>query len=141
LTPSPNQIADKLLSPPPRGESTARFGPAAAADDREVDPRVAVSPSHFSPADAALTSSTVEVAAQTPALIPATLAPRFSPQSSGVDLNRAPPDQLLAAAWKQIGGTTVIDQSKTVLAGIGLLSLLVVFWRIGRQREPEHEEE
>jgi len=59
----------------------------------------------------------------------------------GVDLNHAPPDQLLAAAWKQIGGKTVIDQTKTILAGIGLLSLLVVFWRVGRQREPEHQEE
>jgi len=43
----------------------------------------------------------------------------------------------LAAAWHKIGGPSVIDQVKTVFAGIGLLSLLVLFFRMNRRSEPE----
>jgi serine protease Do len=56
-------------------------------------------------------------------------------------LNEAPPGQLLAAFWKQVGGTTLVDQVKTVLAGVGILTLLVVFWRIGSQKEAEVQDE
>lgn len=55
------------------------------------------------------------------------LAPRI-PIST--PLEAAPADQLLAAAWKQVGGTTLFDQGKTLLAVLGLLGLLIQFWRM-----------
>ncbi|QDU30398.1 putative periplasmic serine endoprotease DegP-like precursor [Anatilimnocola aggregata] len=45
-------------------------------------------------------------------------------------LETAPADQLIAAAWKQVGGNTLWDQGKTALAGLGLLGLLYQFWRL-----------
>lgn len=49
--------------------------------------------------------------------------------------------QLLAEAWKKIGGETVWDQTKAVLAIIGLLALFVQFWRMNSQPEPVVEED
>ena len=49
--------------------------------------------------------------------------------------------QLLAATWKKIGGDTVWDQAKAVLAIIGLLALFAQFWRMGSQPEPVAEED
>jgi hypothetical protein len=47
---------------------------------------------------------------------------------------------LAAAIWRQVGGDTPVDQGKTVLAIVGVLSLLVFGWRVSRQAEPEHDE-
>jgi hypothetical protein len=141
LTPIGKPSSDQMLSPPARSESSARFGPSPALDDRDVDSRVAVTPDRIATSGAALASISSEVPAAAPALMPTALSPRIGLAPAAVDLNHAPPDQLLAAAWKQIGGTTIVDQTKTVLAGIGVLSLLIVIWRVGRQREPEHEDE
>lgn len=52
----------------------------------------------------------------------------------------APADQLLAAAWKRVGGTTLWDQAKTVLAIVGMLTLVIQFWRFNSHSEPQHEE-
>lgn len=49
--------------------------------------------------------------------------------------------QLLAAAWKKIGGETIWDQTKAVLAIIGLLALFVQFWRMSSQPEPVVDED
>ena len=49
--------------------------------------------------------------------------------------------QLLAQAWQKIGGESVWDQAKAVLALVGLLALFVQFWRMGSQREPVMQEE
>jgi len=69
------------------------------------------------------------------------LTPRVGPSSPAIDVSHAPPDKLLAAIWKHVGGTTLFDQTKTVLAMIGILSIVVVFLRFGGQKEREHEEE
>jgi hypothetical protein len=58
-----------------------------------------------------------------------------------VDLNQAPPNQLLAAAWKKLGGTTFFDQTKSVLAIVGVLSVALLVWRIGGHKEAESYEE
>lgn len=50
--------------------------------------------------------------------------------ATGTPLETTPADQLIAAAWKQIGGSTLFDQGKTVLAVLGLLGLLIQFWRL-----------
>ncbi|MEX2176734.1 MAG: serine protease [Pirellulaceae bacterium] len=46
-----------------------------------------------------------------------------------VALDKAPPAQLLAAAWQRLGGTTLFDQTKSVLAILGILAVAVQFWR------------
>ena len=51
-------------------------------------------------------------------------------------LETAPADQLIAAAWKQVGGNTLWDQGKTALAGLGLLGLLYQFWRLNSRPDP-----
>ncbi len=49
--------------------------------------------------------------------------------------------QLLSAAWKKIGGETVLDQTKAILAAIGILALFVMFWRMNSPPEPVVQEE
>jgi hypothetical protein len=55
------------------------------------------------------------------------------------EIGDAPADQLLSAAWKRIAGTTVLDQAKTVFAIVGILTLLVQFWRFNSSPEPGPE--
>ena len=55
-------------------------------------------------------------------------------------MNEAPPDQLLAAVWKRFGGATLFDQTKAVLAIIGVLAVLLQVWRFNSRRE-EHVED
>jgi hypothetical protein len=58
-----------------------------------------------------------------------------------VDLNQAPPNQLLAAVWRKLGGTTLFDQTKSILAIVGMLAVAVVLWRIGGHKEAESYDE
>jgi len=122
-----------LLAPPPQGELAERFAhPTAPAGDREGGPRASVAP------------TAAEVPGEVPAMIHNSLPPRFAvPAASagGVDLNQAPPTALAAAIWRQVGGISPVDQGKTVLAIIGVLSLLLFGWRISRQVEPDVEED
>jgi hypothetical protein len=62
-------------------------------------------------------------------------------KSNGVDLNEAPPDQLLAAVWKRFGGSTLFDQTKAVLAIIGVLAVVVQFWRFSNRPEDRSDED
>ncbi len=55
------------------------------------------------------------------------------------EIANASADQLLSAAWQRIGGTSFWDQSKTVLAIVGLLTLLIQFWRFNSHSEPPPE--
>jgi hypothetical protein len=72
----------------------------------------------------------------------ASLKPRKSAaDTKPTSLQEAPADQLLAAAWKQIGGTTVADQVKTVLAAFGVLGILVVLWRMMSREDRDEEAE
>jgi hypothetical protein len=141
LTPVRDSPDDGLLSPPSRRELTEQFGPQPllpVAD--EVDPRVAVAPKRLTGSAFALPPRgefPVPIQPLAPALLPA----RGSAAGPVTDLAQAPSDQLLAAVWKQIGGKTIFDQIKTVLALIGALALALVFWRSGNHREREHDEE
>ena len=75
-----------------------------------------------------------------PASLP--LAPRKGTgEAKPTSLQNAPADQLLAAAWKQIGGTTLLEQAKTVLAAFGLLSAMVFVWRLASRVEDPGEAE
>ena len=49
--------------------------------------------------------------------------------------------QLLADAWKKMAGDSVWDQSKAVLALVGILALFVMFWRMNSPPEPVVQEE
>jgi hypothetical protein len=55
-------------------------------------------------------------------------------------LEAAPADQLLAAVWKQVGGNTMFDQGKTLLAVLGLLGLLIQFWRMNSRPDALDED-
>jgi hypothetical protein len=135
--------SDPLLSPPPKAEMADRFGPrplASIAD--EVDPRVAVAPDRLATATATLLSDQPALAPASGALSHTPLPPRIHTGSSpAVDLNQAPPNQLLAAAWKKLGGTTLFDQTKSVLAIVGVVSVALLLWRAGGHKEPESYEE
>jgi hypothetical protein len=58
-------------------------------------------------------------------------------RGAGVSVNQASSDQMLLALWHRYGGTSFADQAKSVMAIIGFLSLLVVFLRINRHKEPD----
>ena len=78
------------------------------------------------------------------ARIHASLPPRMgagAAKGPGVDLNEAPPDQLLAAVWKRFGGATFFDQTKAVLAIIGVLAVVVQFWRFNSRSEERSDED
>ena len=135
LTPVVPAEDDPLLTPPARAGLTARFDAPAA--EESVDPRAAV--------ERRIAASLVDRSDAPPASVTfhTPLPPRSGPSlpAAGTDLNEAPPDQLLAAAWKKLGGHTAVDQGKTIFALIGALALLVQFWRISRRPEPEVQEE
>lgn len=143
LTPALQTTNDPLLTPPPRSEMADRFGPLPLANIAgEIDPRVAVASDRLATATATLLPDKSALDSPPPALPHVPLPPRINtPVSGPVDLNHAPPDQLLAAAWKKLGGVTVFDQTKSVLAIVGLLAVAVVLWRMGGQKETEHYEE
>jgi S1-C subfamily serine protease len=135
MTPVRRERDDALLSPPPLREVAERFGSLASeAPTGEVEPRVAVVPSRVD-----FNSTPLAVASDAP-LAPVATA-RSSVPAASVDLAHAPPEQLLAAAWRQIGGVTMFDQAKAVLAIIGLMAMVVVFIRFGSHNEREHEED
>jgi len=143
LTPALQPTSDPILTPPPKSEFADRFGPrplASIAD--EIDPRVAVVPDRLATATLALSPDKAQIANLPPTLPQASLPPRINTAAPGaVDLNSAPPNQLLAAVWKKLGGDTVFDQTKSVLAIVGVLAVVVVLWRIGGQKEAERYEE
>jgi hypothetical protein len=130
LTPIKPPGDPPLLAPPPAGELTERYGHSAYSGLTPPEPRVAVAP------------AAADSVADAPALIHSALPPRISVPSttSGITIDEAPAAALAAAIWQQVGGKTAVDQGKTILAIVGVLSLLVLGWRIGSQREPEHED-
>lgn len=126
LTPAAPADPGSLLSPPSRDLVSDRFDDPVLLGSGDVDPKAAVVPDRL--ATRGLSS---EIA----------LAPRAGTSSlaASADINSAPPDQLLAAAWQKIGGPSVLDQAKTILAAIGVLAIIVLFWRVSRRVEPEME--
>lgn len=67
-------------------------------------------------------------------------SPLVSRLPNSAPLESAPADQLIAAAWKQIGGSTLFDQGKTLLAILGMLGLLFQFWRMNSRPDSFDEE-
>jgi Trypsin-like peptidase domain len=141
LTPALKPTTDPLLSPPPRREAADRFGAPANGAGDAVDPRVAVAPSRLDLNSPPLASNGLPPLANPPSFNTSLPGPSIGAPTAGVDVNAAPPDQLVAVLWRHVGGPTLFDQTKTVLAIVGVLALLVVFVRFGSQKEREHEEE
>jgi S1-C subfamily serine protease len=139
LTPAQPRLDDGLLRVP---ELDGLGAHAAEAGDLEgeVNPKAAVESAH-------LAMNTLPATTDLSSLESAASSSRFGPlpprvgvptvATAGADIGQAPPDQLLAALWKRFGGTTLADQTKSVLAIVGFLSLLIVFLRINRHKEPE----
>jgi hypothetical protein len=141
LTPAGPAVPGSLLSPPERQLHSDRFG-EATSDALDVDPKAAVNLERLAAntpiGDPPL--SGVDASSPGANLLQSSLPPRGGVQAApATDIQSAPTDQLLAAAWQKIGGPSVIDQIKTVLAGIGVLGILVLFFRMSRRSEPEGE--
>ena len=123
-----------LISVPAKGDvkalSTPRWGTHSAADEKPVSPANRIAAKSFSsPAPSAfkpLTPRKGQFAAD---------------QENGDEAQNTPTLELLATIWKQVGGTTAADQFKTILAGIGLIALLVLFWRNHSHPDTVHGDE
>ena len=138
MTPAVKSAPNPLLAPPPAREVADRFG--TGTGDGEVNPRVAVAPVRTDLAPAPLTAVNA-LALEPPAPLTTELAPRVGSGPPSADSVSAEPKELLAAVWRQFGGETAYEQTKSVLAMIGVLWLVVVFLRFGSRKEPEHHEE
>jgi hypothetical protein len=138
LTPAVRSNADAMLVPPPRDSFAGRLSDSPANDD-EVDPKAAIAPDRIA-ANMPLRNLNAE-SDDAPAgrsLFPTPLPPRAgTPAANSVDINHAPPEQLVAAMWKKFGGTTFLDQAKTVFAMIGLLSVVIMFWRMNGAKDSD----
>lgn len=145
----PPEANDRLAMVP----LTTRRGASAVAPADPAPSRLDVSRDSIAPLspaepDKAAPNAAVDLtpeASITPAEGPpamSSLPPRKGAgETKSASLQDAPADQLLAAAWKQIGGETLREQIKTVLAAFGVLGMLVVFWRFMSREEREDEVE
>lgn len=50
-------------------------------------------------------------------------------------------EEVLGALWRKIGGTSTFDQSKTILAMIGIFALLVKWYRWNSSSDHSHEDD
>jgi hypothetical protein len=147
LAPAPPPSEDRLLVPPPRSDFADRFGPGPGLANEEVDPKAAVRPDRLAAALPPSRMSPLESAplSGVPAVVHTPLPPRIGTGAAAngaagaggvlTDLNQAPTEQLLAMAWRRVGGTTFTDQAKTIFAFIGALSVVVLLWRASSSRE------
>lgn len=128
VAPPPNKVPldIPLLAPPPPRDGVAESSAPAPFPSSPPPPSARVAPA---------------VAAEPAALIHTALPPRVATGETAANLHTAPTGELAAAIWKQVGGTTAADQGKTILAIIGVLSLLIFGWRITSRGEPEVEED
>jgi hypothetical protein len=141
LTPVLKPTSDPLLSPPPPSEVASRFGPSTASlTSADVDPRVAVNPSRMDLSMPPLPNSGApfDISLSGDSDDRTFAGPRPAPLGGGPGSSN---DQLLLQVWQRFGGETLFDQTKAVLAIIGLLSLVIVFVRFGSAKEREHEDE
>ncbi|HEY2411425.1 MAG TPA: serine protease [Pirellulaceae bacterium] len=143
MTPAVTQPFDPLLSPPAKNESATRFGPSKSPFGApDVDPRVAVSPSQHDLTPSTLTGDNHHSFDSGPATSFTSLEPRPRDDAPSTDLHHAEPSELALAIWNRLSGPTLYDQTKTVLAIIGTLSVVILFLRFGSgQKERYHEEE
>lgn len=137
LTPVQPPAESALLAPPGRREVDERFGPRPLATvASEIDERVAVAPNRLASGAPGFSTPLPDASAGP---VHTSLAPRAG-TSTTTDLNQANSQQLLVAMWRQFGGTTIYDQTRSVLALIGILAVVVVVWRMGGEKEQPHEE-
>lgn len=142
LTPAIKQPLDPLLSPPPRGEVSSRFGAGDSGfGSLDVDPRVAVTPSRNDSALSTFPSAGRENSEPASGSLFTSLEPRHANPLPSTDLESADPQELALAIWNRLSGPTLFDQTKTVLAIVGVLALIVVFLRFGGDKERFHEGE
>jgi hypothetical protein len=139
LTPALRPPPDPLLSPPPKQEIEERFGGTALEPAPQVDHRAAVKPNPLDLPSFTIAEHSPGFGAPTASAAPRANLP--GPVAPPVAVNQAPADQLLAALWRHVGGPTLFDQAKAVLAMIGVVALVIAFLRFGTQKEREHEEE
>jgi hypothetical protein len=127
LVPAASAQQPAMLEVPPR----------ETADGLAVDSKAAV--------DGGLAGTPTSDEPETPRIasrIQSTLPPRLGTKTgAAVDVNEAPPDQLLAAVWKKFGGTTLFDQAKAVLAIVGLLAIAAHFWRASSRASDSSDDE
>jgi serine protease Do len=127
LMPAVSAQQPTMLAAPPR----------ETVNEAAVDPKSAV--------DTGLAGTAPLDDQQSPRIasrIQSSLLPRLGTKSSpAVDVNEAPPDQLLAAVWKKFGGTTLFDQAKAVLAVVGLLAIAAHFWRASSRASDAGDDE
>ena len=127
-----------LLPPPPESSGQLALVPLPSR-------RIEIPQDHDSPLAPPPGEPAPSTAAITPAEGPppvATLAPRKgASEAKATSIQTAPTDQLLLAAWKQIGGNSLAEQIKTVLAAFGVLGMFVVAWRLFSRDEAEAEAE
>jgi hypothetical protein len=57
---------------------------------------------------------------------------------TAMNMTDAPADQVLVAVWRRFGGTTLYDQSRSVLAILGVLAVATQVWRFSNRRESEN---
>jgi serine protease Do len=138
LTPAASAAPDSLLAPPAREALSERFGPVESPVG-DIDPKAAVELERMAAnTPLEITPTPIGDRAAGTSQLQSSLPPRDGlPTAPTTDFQSAPADQLLAAAWQKIGGPSVIDQIKTVLAGIGILGIVILFFRMGRRAEPE----
>ena len=138
LVPLPSRRSLPVTRPPEPGRPsrlevdrssiTPLAPPQVAGSAHEASPDLTPPPASITPAEGPPSSASLK---------PRKGAADTQPSS----LQQAPADQLLAAAWKQIGGTTLVDQVKTVLAAFGVLGIFVVVWRLVSRDDREDEAE
>jgi hypothetical protein len=143
MTPAIKQPVDSLLSPPAKNESATRFGPSTSSfGSPDVDPRVAVSPSHHDLAPSTLSGGSHNAFDASPSSSFTSLEPRQRDDEPATDLHHAEPAELALAIWNRLSGPTLYDQTKTVLAIIGTMTVVILFLRFGsKDKERYHEEE
>lgn len=140
LPPPPSESSgDLALVPLPsrRRALPAEHAPPPSRIDVVEDAIAPLTPPPGEPAPVAAAITPVE---GPPAAL--SLAPRKgAAETKATSIHEAPADQLLLAAWKQIGGNSLVEQIKTVLAAFGVLGLLVVVWRLFSRDDLETEPE
>lgn len=135
---SPSPQATALHQPSPLSSSgQASLRPIPNDDEQALTPAATVAGID----DTSPTVGSVNLAGESAANVYAPLPPRQGAASGAADIDQAPPERLLAAAWKKLGGETVLEQTKSVLAIIGMLSVVIQFWRFSSRKEPEVQED
>ncbi len=126
--PSTDDSRPLVLDPPPRDW----------AEPTDVDAKAAIDPrgiAYAGPAEEPLELAPLPSTPLQSSLPPRGLSAGSTAAGASGDLAQAPPEQLLAAMWRRFGGTTIYDQTRSVLAIIGCLAVLVQVWRIVNRPE------